>query len=178
MEQSVESGVRLGTAGALAHLREWVDGRAVLVVNGDTWCPGGLDALLDGWSGETIRILVAGAAEFGPGARIAGALMPWADVRGLPATPSGLYEVSWRAAHTAGRLEAIGHEGPFVDCADPSDYLHANLLAAGGSSIGAGAVIRGSVEDSVVWDGAVVRSEEHLVRAIRTDTHRTVLIRR
>src|SRR3546814_12059046 len=34
----------LGTAGALGQLRGWLDGRAALVVNGDAWFPGALDA--------------------------------------------------------------------------------------------------------------------------------------
>ncbi len=175
---SVESGERLGTAGALGALRGWIDGRATLVVNGDTWCPGGLDTLTDGWDGETIRILVGGDGVFGPRASIAGALMPWDDVSLLDAEPSGLWEVCWRAAHEAGRVEGIAHAGPFIDCADPADYLAANIAAAGGSSVGPDAVVDGVAESCVIWDGAVVRADEHLVRAIRTDTGRTVLIRR
>lgn len=175
---SVEPGDRLGTAGALARLRSWIDGRATVVVNGDTWCPGGLDALLDGWDGSTIRILVGGAEPFGPRSRIAGALMPWVDVSVLDAQPSGLWEVSWRQAHEEGRLESVHHDGAFVDCAGPGDYLDANLRAAGGSSVGETAVVDGVIENCVVWDGAVVRAGEHLRNAIRTDTGRTVLIRR
>ena len=174
---SVEAGERLGTAGAVANLRHWIDGRPVIVVNGDTWCPGGIEPLVAGWDGACIRILVPGTDVFGPTARIAGALMPWADVVGLAPTPSGLWEVMWREAHAAGRVETIHHAGPFVDCAGPADYLGANLLAAGGSVVGAGAVVEGTVEDSVVWPGAEVRPGEHLHRAIRTDTGRTVLVR-
>lgn len=177
VEVSVERGPRLGTAGALAGLSDWFDGRDVVVVNGDTWCPGGLDTLVDGWDGDTIRILVAGAEPFGPRARIAGALMPGRDVAGLRAEPSGLWEVSWRHALAEGRVESFAHHGPFVDCAGPADYLEANLRAAGGSVIGAGATVEGTVTDSVVWDGAVVGPGEHLHRAIRTDTGRTVFIR-
>ena len=174
---SIEDGDRLGTAGALGALRPWIDGRPTVVVNGDTWCPGGVDALVDGWDGSTIRILVGGDEPFGPSSRIAGALMPWRDVSGLEAEPSGLWEVSWRAAHEDGRVEAIAHQGPFTDCATPADYLALNLEVAGGSSIGAGAVVEGIVEDCVVWDGAVVRAGERLRRAIRTTGGRTVLIR-
>lgn len=174
---SVEADEALGTAGALAPLRDWIDGRASLVVNGDTWCPGGLDSLIEGWDGTSIRVLVAGAPVFGPRIRVAGALMPWSDVEPLDAVPSGLYEVMWRAADAAGRLEAVGYSGPFVDCATPADYLRANLEAAGTSVIGHGAVVHGTVVDSVVWPDAVVHAGEHLERAIRTDTGRTVLIR-
>ncbi len=175
---SVEAGAQLGTAGALGRLRSWIDGRPTVVVNGDTWCPGGVEALVDGWDGTRIRILVGGDEPFGPTSRIAGALMPWADVAGLDAVPSGLWEVSWRAALADGRVETVAHHGPFVDCATPADYLAANLEAAGGSSVGAGALVNGIIENCVIWDGAVVRAEEHLRHAIRTDTGRTVLIRR
>ncbi|WP_436795693.1 nucleotidyltransferase family protein [Actinospongicola halichondriae] len=174
---SIESGEQLGTAGALGQLRPWIDGRPTVVVNGDTWCPGGIDALVDGWGGTTIRILVAGREPFGPRSRIAGALLSWSDVVRLEAVPTGLWEVSWRAALAEGRIESVHHEGPFVDCATPSDYLAANLEAAGGSSICAGAVVDGTIVDCVVWDGAVVHAAEQLERAIRTDTGRTVLIR-
>ncbi len=174
---SVESGEQLGTAGALGRLRSWIDGRPTVVVNGDTWCPGGIDTLVDRWDETSIRILVAGHEPFGPRSRIAGALLPWSDVAALEPVPTGLWEVSWRAALDAGRIESVHHDGPFVDCATPGDYLAANLEAAGGSSIGAGAVVDGTVVDCVVWDGAVVHAAERLERAIRTDTGRTVLIR-
>jgi MurNAc alpha-1-phosphate uridylyltransferase len=177
VQLSIEQGERLGTAGALGALQHWIDGRPVVVVNGDTWCPGGLDALVAGWDGECIRILVAGQEPFGPRARIAGAAMPWSDVVDLRPVPSGLWEVSWREALAEGRIETVAHDGPFVDCADPRDYLEANLAAAGGSVIGAGAVVEGTIEESVVWSGARVDADEHLHRAIRTDTGRTVLIR-
>ena len=48
--------------------------------------------------------------------------------------PSGLYEVSWRALHAAGRLDLWVPPGLLaVDCGTPADYLRANLVASGGS---------------------------------------------
>lgn len=175
---SLERGEALGTAGGIANLRRWIDGRAVVVVNGDTWCPGGLEHLVEGWDGTAIRILVAGDEPFGPRARIAASLMPWHVVRDLPVTPSGLWEVSWRQAFEEGHIDTVHHHGPFVDCADALDYLRANLAAAGGSVVGDGAVVDGTIEESVVWPGARVREGEHLRRAIRTDAGTTVLVRR
>ena len=174
---SVERGARLGTAGAVGALRHWIDGRALLVVNGDTWCPGGTPELLEGWDGERIRILVAGSEPLGPSSRVAGALMAWDDVRSLESVPSGLWEVLWRDAHARGRVETLHHRGPFVDCAGPAEYLEANLVAAGGSVVGPGAEVSGTIEDCVVWPGARVHAGEHLDRAIRTDGGRTVLVR-
>lgn len=175
---SAEVEAPLGTAGALGHLRAWVDGRAVLVVNSDAWCPGDVRALLDGWDGERVRVLVAGEDELRTRSRVAGALMPWADVAGLEPVASGLWEVSWRAARDAGRLEVVRHDGPFVDCGTPADYLAANLTASGGESvIGAGADVSGELVRCVVWPGAEVRAGEVLVDAIRYDGRRTLLIR-
>lgn len=174
---SLERGPRLGTAGGVARLAPWIAGRPVVVVNGDTWCPGGLEALVEEWDGERIRILAAGAGSLGPTVRVAGALMPWTDVRSLRTEPSGLWEVLWREALESGRVEVVRHDGPFVDCAGPADYLEANLVAAGGSVIGAGAEVLGVVEDSVVWPDAHVGAGEHLRRAIRTTEGRTVLVR-
>ncbi len=174
---SVEEGERLGTAGPLGALRDWIDGRSVVVVNGDTWCPGGLPELVAGWGGETIRVLVAGTAPFGPTARIAGALMPWSVVRELAPVPSGLWEVVWRSALADDRIETVSHDGDFVDCAGPADYLEANLRAAGGSVVGEGARVESDLEDCVVWPDARVYPGEQLRRAIRTTRGRTVLIR-
>ena len=75
--------------------------------------------------------------------------------------------MSWRYAFELGRLDLVDHDGPFVDCGTPADYLRANLLASGGASvIGPGAQVDPSavVERSVVWAGAVVEAGEHLGR--------------
>jgi NDP-sugar pyrophosphorylase family protein len=168
----------LGTAGALGQLRPWVDGRPVLVVNGDAWCPGDVGGLVQGWDGERIRVLVVGDDVMRPHSRIAGALMPWADVERLEAVESGLWEVSWRAALDDGRVEVLRHDGPFVDCGTPADYLAANLAASGGRSvIGVGAQVEGELVRSVVWPGAEVRAGEVLIDAVRYDRWRTLLIR-
>ena len=106
----------------------------------------------------------------------------------------GLYEVVWRRCHDAGALDVVRHDGPFVDCGTPTDYLAANLGAAalaggpvvdpdatvgagmvdGLSVVGAGAVVEGRVEDSVVWPGARVEPGEVLVRSVRASTGLTL----
>lgn len=175
---SVEAPVALGTAGALGNLRGWLDGRAVLVVNADAWTTAPFGDPRDGWDGRSVRVWIPGGAAFGPAARIAGALLPWADVAPLRAEPSGLYETVWRRADAEGRLEVLALEGPFVDCGTPADYLAANMLASGGRSvIGDGARVDGVVERTVVWDGAEVARGETLRDAIRADGRVTVLVR-
>jgi len=177
---SPEPDEALGTAGALGLLRPWIDGRPVVVVNADAWTSASLAPLLDGWDGERTRVLVAGAAEVSPAMRVAGALLPWAVTEQLAATPSGLWEVSWRAALEAGTIEAlaIGAGTPFIDCSTPGAYLAANLAASGGDAVvGAGAVVEGELVRSVVWPGGIVHRGERLVQAIRAGDRTTVLVR-
>jgi mannose-1-phosphate guanylyltransferase/MurNAc alpha-1-phosphate uridylyltransferase len=191
---SLERPRALGTAGALGALRGWVDGRALVVVNADTWVPGGLAALLEGWDGDRVRVMVHGGARFGPRVGVVASVVPWPEVAGLEAEPSGLYEVLWRPRHAEGRLEVVGHDGAVVDCGTPVDYLTANLAAAsfaGGRVIGAGAtvapgaldgaavvgesaVVEGRVRDSVVWAGCTVGPEEVLDRSVRASAEITV----
>lgn len=126
----------LGTAGALGALRGWLDGRPVLVVNGDTWCSAPLDALTEGWDGGHVRVLTLGGDGDGgadlalhPRSRIIASLLPAAVAASLPAEPLGLYEGVWRARASTGELETCHWRGPFVDCATVPDYLAANLAA-------------------------------------------------
>lgn len=177
---SIEAVPGLGTAGGLGCLRAWIDGRSVLAVNADAWTTAPLARLLDGWDGERIRVLVAGAAEVAPTMRLAGALLPWADVRGLRPEPSGLWEVSWELAAEAGRIEvlAVPAGAGFMDCGTPAAYLAANLAASGGASVvGAGALVDGELVRSVVWPGGTVRRGERLVESIRVGDRMTVVPR-
>jgi N-acetyl-alpha-D-muramate 1-phosphate uridylyltransferase len=176
---SIEADEPLGTAGALGHLRGWADGRAVVVVNGDTWTDAPLGALLDGWDGQRCRLLVAGREAVDRSRpRLAGAVLPWSAVAGLEAEPSGLWEVLWGAEEEAGRLDWVAVPAAFADCGTPGSYLAANLASTGGrSAIGPGAEVAGIVDASVVWPGCTVAPGERLRRAIRYAEGRTVLVR-
>jgi MurNAc alpha-1-phosphate uridylyltransferase len=177
---SVEEPEALGTAGALGRLRPWIDGRATLVLNGDTWCPGSLAALVADWDGTRVRLALAGQDDrlrLRPTSRVAAALMPWGEVAELPPVPAGLYEASWRAL-AADRIEVLRWDGPCLDCGTPARYLAANLAASGGASvIGPGVPVDGEVVRSVVWQGARVRAGERLVEAVRASDDVTVLVR-
>jgi NDP-sugar pyrophosphorylase family protein len=140
---SVEPGDPLGTAGGIANLRDWIDGRGVLVGNADAYLahptlgPGpDIAALLDGWDGRTVRLLgqpMADPAEPGgfSGHRFAGfSLLPWRYVRDLPVAPAELVRPVWRAAEAAGDLTVIRYDGTYLDTGTPADYLAANLHAA------------------------------------------------
>jgi mannose-1-phosphate guanylyltransferase/MurNAc alpha-1-phosphate uridylyltransferase len=189
---SVEQPQALGTAGALGALRGWLDGRAVVVSNADAYLAGPdpagpdlagpdpagddpLGRLLDGWTGERPRLLTVRDPERGDfgDLRFAGlSLLPAAAAALLRPEPTGLYEAVWRD----GEPELVEFGGTFVDCGTPRDYLDANLHRSGGASVvGAGAVVAGRLTRSVVWPGAVVGPDEHLVDAVRTDTGLTVV---
>jgi CTP:molybdopterin cytidylyltransferase MocA len=175
---SLEEDQALGTAGALGLLRPWLDGRAVVVLNGDTWTDAPLVALLDGWDGERTRLLVAGRDPGGAKPSLCGALLPWAEVADLAPEPSGLWELRWAAAEEAGRLERVAVRATYADCGTPAGYLAANLAWSGGSTVvGAGADVAGGAERSVVWPGEAVGPTEQLVQAIRFGGGRTILVR-
>lgn len=199
---SVEPGEPLGTAGGLGNLRDWIDGRGALVGNADAYlsdphaAPGtDIAALLDGWDGETVRLLgqrmPAGERGGFSGHRFAGfSLLPWCDVRRLPAEPGDLVRAVWRPAEAEGRLQVIPFHGTFLDTGTPGDYLAANLHAAAGGSlvdpgaivtgaceravVGAGAVVHGRLTRAVVWPGGVVAADEHLTDAVRVGRKLTV----
>ncbi len=176
---SVEEPRALGTAGALGQLRPWIDGRATLVINGDTWCPGSLGDFVVGGDGTRVRLALAAPDErLGPASRIVAAVMPWRDVARLSPVPSGLYEASWRGLAAAGEIDIVRWDGPCLDCGTPARYLAANLAATGGASvIGAGARVDGQVVRSVIWPGARVGPGERLVEAVRAADDVTVLVR-
>ncbi|MFP5335808.1 MAG: NTP transferase domain-containing protein [Actinomycetes bacterium] len=171
---SVEQPVALGTAGALGALRDWLDGRDVLVSNADAYLDGTLTGLLDGWDGERCRLLVVpvdGPGDFDGHRYVGACLLPWRLVARLRAEPSGLYEVLWREEHRLGRLDLVPFVGTAIDCGTPADYLEANLHASGGASVvGAGAVVEGTLDRVVVWDGAYVAPDERLVECVRAGT--------
>jgi CTP:molybdopterin cytidylyltransferase MocA len=177
---SVEEPVALGTAGAVAQLRPWLDGRPVLVVNADTWHTAALAPLVADWAGTRVRVLICGSAgeKLGPASRVLGSVLPWTEVLRFPHAPWGLWEASWRDRLADGSLEVATAEADFVDCATPADYLSANLSASGGASVvGEGARVWGSVVRSVVWPGGVVGAGETLVDAIRVGERLTVATR-
>jgi len=174
---SHETDQALGTAGAIGALRGWLDGRAALIVNGDTWHRADLVGFAQGWDGERVRLLSSSALPFGPRSGVVASLLPWSVAAGLAPEPSGLWERVWRCALAEGRLESVHEPGDVVDCATPADYLRANLWWSGGASvIGAGAVVEGQVTRSVIWPGERVERGELLVDAIRAHG-RTVLVR-
>jgi MurNAc alpha-1-phosphate uridylyltransferase len=175
---SIEEPEALGTAGALGALRDWIGGRPTLAVNADAWHRFDLAGLVEGWDGERPRLLVVedpARGDFGPWRFCGASLLPWSEVRGLPAEPLGLYEASWGRHWAEGRLDLVPWSGAYFDCGTPPSYLAANLAASGGLSVvGPGAKVEGELVRSVVWPGGVVRRGERLVDAIRVGADLTV----
>jgi MurNAc alpha-1-phosphate uridylyltransferase len=191
---SVEPGGPLGTSGGVGRLRDWIGGRAVLVVNADAYLAGAPVRLLDGWDGTTVRLLgvPAGARppEFGHH-RFAGmSVLPWKLVAPLRPEPADLVRTVWRPAEAAGHLDVIDFAGRYLDTGTPAGYLAANLDAAGAGNlvapgatvtgrldhavVGAGARVDGRITRGVVWPGGVVGHAEDLVDAIRVGRDLTV----
>ena len=112
------------------------------------------------WSSRT----ATGPTSTADGASPASRCCLRAAAAALPAEPAGLYEVVWRNRE----VDLVPTEVGYVDAADPSSYLLANLMLSGGESvIGAGARVEGDVERCVVWPGATVLPGEHLVEVVR-----------
>ncbi len=174
---SVESGERLGTAGALGRLRGWIDGRHVLVHNADSFVDDDLAALVDGWTGEQPRLLVRREphpSDSGDLKFLGVSLLPARIAATLPDEPCGLYSLAWRPAYDAGLLETVEARGTSIDCGTAADYLRANLHVSGGESVvDPTAVVEGSITRCVVWPGARVEAGEVLVDTIRSP-HATV----
>jgi hypothetical protein len=175
---SVEQPQALGTAGAVAALRPWLDGRDVVIANGDVVMAAepALAGFVAGWDRERPRLLVVEDVvrpDFGGRWRFAGvSLLPARVAAALAVEPTGLYEVVWRQAELDGGLDLVPSDVVDVDCADPSSYLAANLLLSGGESVvGDDATVDGSVERCVVWPGARVHPDERLVEVVRARDH-------
>ena len=201
---SVEPDGPVGTSGGVGRLKGWIDGRGALVGNADAYLadsardPGkDIAALLDGWTGDTVRMLTRtnppGVTGGFSGRRFAGfSLLPWRYVRELSTEHSDLVRTVWRPAEAEGALELIDYAGVYIDTGTPGDYLMANLHAAHartladptatvtGSAtdavIGAGAVVRGTVLRCVVWPGAEVAAGESLTDSIRAPGPLTVQV--
>jgi hypothetical protein len=87
----------------------------------------------------------------------------------MPDAVAGFHRLVWLPAWESGGLETVEARGTAIDCGTPSDYLRANLHVSGGASVvGEGAVVLGQVERCVVWPGARVEPDEHLVEVVRT----------
>jgi hypothetical protein len=124
----------LGSSGAVAYLKGWINGRAVLVLNGDIYLHGGdLSPLLDGWGRHTVRMLVVPAGErapeFGDQVFAGASLLPWPVVCDLPKGPSDLVRTVWRPAEVAGHLELCPFPGTYLDCGTPADFRAADALS-------------------------------------------------
>jgi NDP-sugar pyrophosphorylase family protein len=127
---SVEEPEALGTAGALGHLRDWIDGRDVLLTNSDAWYSVRPPAL----TGPRMQLLVVkdpARRDFDDWRYAGTAFMPWSVVATLPDASAGLYEVCWREAWATNSLDLVPYDGGFIDCGTPEDLRAANEATHG-----------------------------------------------
>jgi NDP-sugar pyrophosphorylase family protein len=199
---SVEPDGPVGTSGGVGRLKSWIDGRGALVGNADAYLadparePGkDIAALLDGWGGETVRMLtkptLPGTTGGFSGRRFTGfSLLPWRYVRDLSTEQSDLVRTIWRPAEAEGSLELIHFDGVYIDTGTPADYLLANLHATQGGSlidptaavtgtvsnsvVGAGARVDGNLHRCVIWPSAQVLPTESLTSTVRAPDNLTV----
>ena len=173
---------------------DWIDGRDALIVNADAWSLDSLTGFLADRDRDRVSVLAHRTDEFGPHIGVVATAIPWEFIRDLEPVPSGLYEVLWRDVHARDELDVVRSDSPFVDCGTPADYLRANMdavaIAGGsiidptatvsddsrivGSVIGAGAIVRGIVIDSVVWADQMVEAGDVLDGAIRVSPELTL----
>jgi NDP-sugar pyrophosphorylase family protein len=129
---SVEAPEALGTAGAVAALRDWLARRDVLIANGDVWFGGDVDieGFVSGWDRRRPRLLVVEDSrrpDFEGRWRFAGlSLLPGALAAELPVEPSGLYEAVWSRQP----VDLVPTDVPFLDCGTPEDLAAARSRAA------------------------------------------------
>ena len=128
---SVEQPQALGTAGAVAAVRDWLAGRDVLITNGDIWFDREVDVVsfVRDWDRERPRLLVVedhDRPDFDGRWRFAGmSLLPAHHAVNLQAVPSGLYEVVWNV-HP---IELVATSATYIDCGTASDLDRARELA-------------------------------------------------
>lgn len=157
---NVEEPEALGTAGALANLRPWLDGSDVLVQNADAWIPDPPSGFVAEWDRTRPRLLVrrtTAASDFGTFRFLGLSLLPAALVARLRAEPTGLYEVVWHEAWEASELDLVEHHGVAFDVGTPARLLAANLCAGDGRSfVHPSADVRAPLVSSVALPGASV----------------------
>jgi mannose-1-phosphate guanylyltransferase/MurNAc alpha-1-phosphate uridylyltransferase len=199
VHRSLEGPVALGTAGAVGKLARWLDGRAVLVTNADTWHDADLRRFVDQWDRERVAVLTNTPGAFGARSGVVASLVPGSTAAGLTAEPSGLWETLWRGEAAAGRIQTVHTGAPVLDCGTHIRYLEANLLwvelhagqltdsnwvhpgamltgSAQGSVIGRGASVAGRIRRCVVWPGSEVGDSEMLTDTVRAGDL-TVMVR-
>jgi MurNAc alpha-1-phosphate uridylyltransferase len=130
---SIEEPIALGTAGAVGALHDWLDGRDLLIANGDAWLGGDVDltSFAGSWDGRRPRLLVVGDTDrpdFEGRWRFAGiSLLPAAAALTLQPVPSGLFELVWSRMP----VDLVPTHVTFVDCGTLEDLERARALAAG-----------------------------------------------
>lgn len=157
----------LGTAGGVYNMRDWIDGRDVVVLNSDSVVFGDVGDFIDGRDQAPTRLLVTldrGSPDFDDLWRFVGlSTMTSATIAEIGPDTEDLYRDLWKGQLSDGEVDLVPFSGLAIDAGTPANLLAANLVASGGRSVvEPGASVHGTVEQCVVLAGADVRADEHL----------------
>jgi MurNAc alpha-1-phosphate uridylyltransferase len=124
---------KLGSAGTIANIRTWLEGRPLMIRNADMWFNEEPTQLWEDWTGENPRLLVremGESADFGTKKFLGWSLLPAEIATSLKEGFSGLLDTVWKPAYEQGRLELIEYEGVSIDCGTIDDLEAARAMAA------------------------------------------------
>ena len=170
--QTFEEGPEpLGTAGALYNMREWIDGRDVVVLNADSVLFGDVAGFIGRRDQAPTRLLVTpdrASPDFDGLWRFVGlSTMDRATLARIGPDTEDLYRDLWRRQLADGEVHLVPFTGLAIDGGTPADLLTANLVESGGSTVAEpGATVDGTAEQCIVLAGGEVRVGEHLQRCI------------
>ncbi len=161
----------LGTAGGLYNMREWIDGRDVVVLNADSVLFGDVADFIDGRHEAPTRLLVTldrASPDFDGLWRFVGlSTMDRATVARIGPDTEDLYRDLWKRQLADGDVRLVPFTGLAIDGGTPADLLAANLVESGGRTVlEPGASVHGTAEQCLVLAGGEVRAGEHLQHCI------------
>jgi MurNAc alpha-1-phosphate uridylyltransferase len=157
----------LGTAGGLYNMREWIDGRDVVVLNADSVLFGDVGHFIGGRDQAPTRLLVTldrASPDFDGMWRFVGlSTMDQATVAEIGPDTEDLYHGLWKGQLAEGAAELVPFAGLAIDGGTPANLLAANLVESGGRTVvESGARVDGTAEQCLVLAGGEVRADEHL----------------
>lgn len=170
--QTFEEGSEpLGTAGGLYNMREWIDGRDVVVLNADSVLFGDVTDFIGGRDRAPTRLLVTldrASPDFDGLWRFVGlSTMDQATLARIGPDTEDLYRDLWKQQLADGEVDLVPFTGLAIDGGTPANLLAANLVECGGRTVvERGATVDGTAEQCLVLAGGEVPAGTHLQRCI------------
>lgn len=171
VQMFVEGSEPLGTAGGIHNMRDWIDGRDVVVLNADSVLFGDVADFIRWREQAPTRLLVTldrAAPDFHGLWRFVGlSTMDRATVSRIGPDTEDLYRDLWKRQLADGDVDLVPFTGLAIDGGTPADLLAANLVESGGATVvESGATVEGIAEQCLVLAGGVVPAGEHLRHCI------------